>query len=175
MSKKNLVKPQKNIDYTFIFSDGKHHTLRYYGENDAGKYIFFNVKTKKFVAPMTPRRFDYMYERQLKCMHYAQTNTTASKSSTEQTKSERLLFDKNKAASFASSVEQEDSGNIDHRNIRFLTALTASERKDVESFLGKNIDEFISEYNKSIKDDDLAGLTIARFACMKLCAKECAV
>lgn len=144
MSKKHPVKPEKNFEYTFIFSGNVTHTLRYCGMNQEGKYVFENVKTKRFTKPMTARRFDYMIERQLKSICFIQDNG--------QTTSE----------------EGKQELDLDRLNLQRLERLSPEKKREYETKYNFPFNVFFELYECAIRCNDKADLQRYRAQCKEI-------
>ena len=140
MSKKHPVKPEKNFEYTFIFPGNVTHTLRYCGMNEEGKYVFENVKTKRFTKPMTARRFDYMIERQLKSKRFIQDN--------------------------GQTTSEEGERELDRLNLQRLERLSPEKKKQIELKYDCPFNAVLALYNRAIKFNDKKELKRFRADCI---------
>ncbi len=63
---KRIKLPEENVEYTFVFPYKKYYTYVYVGQNEMGRLILMNVKTKRFCT-MTPGWFAHLRKTQLVC------------------------------------------------------------------------------------------------------------
>lgn len=139
MSKKHPVKPEKNFEYTFVFSGNVFHTLKYCGMTDEGKYVFENVKTKRFTKPMTPRRFDYMMERQLVGKRFIQDN--------------------------GQTTSEEGERELDNLNLQRLERLSPEKKKEFELRYDCPFNAIIALYMTAIRLNNKKDLLKFRADC----------
>jgi len=56
--------PKENFEYTFVYPNGAKHSFKFLAVNPKGYYIMCNTRTKE-CTPMSPKRFSFLYEKQL--------------------------------------------------------------------------------------------------------------
>lgn len=144
MAKKYRLKPRLDVEYTFIFPGNIEYTWRCCGENEKGYLMFVNVKTNKFIKPISVARFNYLYERQLKCQ---------------------------KAISLTVHVnENQFEAKVDEWPSRLDTASDKQKARLKECF-GKSVDEIKQDYIEARRSDNVAKWIDARYTFIKIFAE----
>lgn len=150
--KRKMLKPRKDVEYTFIFANNKEYTLRYYGENEAGKLVFMNVDTKKFTAPLTLARFNYLISRQLK--------------------SQRAVAPI-RIETYIPRESERIEESVDERWLRKLKSPTAEQKNRLEEYFGKTIEKIKADYSQALQaSNNMAELATIRYGFIKAFAVE---
>ena len=138
MSKYKPRKPREDIEYTFVFKNGKRYTMRFLGYDENDKLLFFNLTTKQKVnKPMTLRHFDWLMEKNLWCCKKACTDFK-----------EPL------------KINQRDK-----RNLRLFTGLTEAEIELINANLAYTVSDLKERYLKAIKEKDVTAIDGYRAIC----------
>lgn len=137
MSKSRPRRPNRNVEYTFLFKNKKRYTLRFVEEDDNGYLSFYNLTTKHYAKPMTLRHFDWILEH-------------------------NLIYSKEVNTPLVTTIKY---SRQDKMNLRILKALTEEETSVVNSKLAYTVDELDIRYRQALRDKDDDKIRIYRMIC----------
>ncbi len=121
-----IKEPEENVEYSFIFPGRKIYTYLYYGKNDKGRYVLYNVKTKTFTT-MTAGWFSKLCKKQL----------ISKKPTKEPNVKENETLEMSKKIDVV-DVANETTESFENRIIRELRSLSGSMEMTVTAKIGRS-------------------------------------